>query len=192
MENYPINYEVNDEIRQITSYLLQKFCNNRVPVDIESVILQTDVYKDGQKFVIDLIKRINHKMCDKSLITRFNFRKKCFEIIINGEESLVRQRFSMAHGLGHIMLAHVSNEKHNKCIEDIEFKNDNIKSAEANFFAFRLLMPESKLNFFVDNKKHIEGIAQCFNVSKRTVEIYLKQLDSLNNNISSFKYNYIK
>jgi Zn-dependent peptidase ImmA (M78 family) len=107
-----------------------------------------------------------------------------------------RQRFTIAHELGHLLLHRVklSNEVH----VDKEFSafegirlNRDAKSTmgtedieiEANQFAAELLMPRAFIEealtgkqFDIDNEKPIEDLAKKFRVSKQALEYRIRSL----------------
>ena len=90
-------------------------------------------------------------------------------IFIRPSDPVQRQRFTIAHEIGHIVLhknggqeAHFSSEEINVAIY-----SDKVEEMEANKFAAMLLMPE--MEFRKQWGRHgglIEGIADYFNVSQ--------------------------
>ncbi len=99
-------------------------------------------------------------------------------LFINEEESLVRQRFSVAHELGHLVLGHLSSEK----AMDICFRNDDSskgsikKEIDANKFASTLLMPTELVKRVYTLGYTVLEMAQIFTVSKKAM---MYRLDSL-------------
>jgi Zn-dependent peptidase ImmA (M78 family) len=79
----------------------------------------------------------------------------------NNKKSIVRQRFTVAHELGHVILGHADSET------KLDFCNDDPKEVEANQFAAELLMPID--SFKQDYEKldgDVESLARLYNVSK--------------------------
>ncbi len=79
----------------------------------------------------------------------------------NNTKPLLRQRFTVAHELGHVLLGHADSES------KLDFYNDDPKETEANQFAAELLMPIDL--FKVDLKKlndDVESVAKLYQVSK--------------------------
>lgn len=63
-------------------------------------------------------------------------------IVVNKVESKARQRFTLAHELGHLMLGHKGESF--RCMDSGEYKEtfERMKDAAANKFAADLIMPE--------------------------------------------------
>lgn len=90
---------------------------------------------------------------------------------INSNHHIKRQRFTIAHELGHYML-HKS--KNTEFTDTTFFRGDNMDSIEyhANEFAARLLMPENILRKLIDEDKikNIGELASAFNVSSAAMK----------------------
>ncbi len=94
-------------------------------------------------------------------------KKKCKWIMcVNRKHNIKRQRFTMAHELGHYIL---HKEKNVEFVDTTFFRNSEKDAVEynANEFASRLLMPESEVRTLidVDGVKNIGNLAEKFNVS---------------------------
>lgn len=75
-----------------------------------------------------------------------------------------RQRFTVAHEIGHLLLGHTSNN----FILDLYSKKP--EEIEANQFAAELLMPSEMLkNDFRNGRKNTKDIAKVYNVSEEAV-----------------------
>lgn len=84
-----------------------------------------------------------------------------FFIIYNDTHSIERQRWTIAHEIGHIILNHkLSNET---------------SEAEANYFAKQLLIPLAVLNYYKANS--VNKITELFNVSSEAASYRLKDLE---------------
>ena len=66
-------------------------------------------------------------------------------IIVNSRHSLARQRFTIAHELGHSLLRHKPRVGH-----FLDCQSDSAQEQEANLFAAYLLMPLSHLRGFIE------------------------------------------
>ncbi len=98
-----------------------------------------------------------------------------------------RERFTLAHELGHFML-HIapSFEDYDREDKDIEFNRDSnwdIQEMEANRFAAELLMPTEFIKQEVKNldpaenkENKLERLATTFNVSKQAIKYRLQSM----------------
>ncbi len=83
----------------------------------------------------------------------------------NGDISWVRQRFTIAHEIGHLLLGHTCSEL------DI----DKDAEAEANQFAAELLMPLVFLKGDYENEPDLEKLAWKYIVSKEALCLHLME-----------------
>ncbi len=90
---------------------------------------------------------------------------------INSRHNPKRQRFTMAHELGHYIL---HRGKNIEFVDATFFRSDEMDSIEynANEFASRLLMPEDKLRKLIDEDriKNIGELASRFDVSSAAMK----------------------
>ena len=96
---------------------------------------------------------------------------------VNTNHPKVRQRFTIAHELGHYILGHDVNK-----ILDDEFDKNSDKEREANQFAGELLIPYHMLE--EDLKKqtwNISGLSQRYQVSEQAITIRLLETNFINN-----------
>jgi len=96
-------------------------------------------------------------------------RDTVYEGICNGEP---RGRFTVAHELGHILLAH-------QVTVNRELSSSNMKTYEnsewqANTFASEFLMPEAEM--FQKNLRTAQAVAENFKVSLQAAEIRVKNV----------------
>lgn len=101
-------------------------------------------------------------------------------IFYNDNQLKTRQRWTIAHEIGHIVMRHSF-----KNIDEQLYSNMEV---EANFFASQLLIPSQIINTAIKRGYNItiDFIIQSFNVSE---EAAIKKLETLNQN---YKYNYKK
>lgn len=108
-----------------------------------------------------------------------------FVIRVNASHSLVRQRFTIAHELGHYMLHRVLIGKgvdDNKAYrsDDVgNFYNKNIlpeHETQANQFAASLLMPADQVRSVYDRMTSLSEMALHFSVSKSAMDVRLRSL----------------
>jgi len=82
----------------------------------------------------------------------------------NSKHNKHRQRFTVAHEIGHLLLGHTSNNF------ILDFYSRNPEEIEANQFAAELLMPLAMLKEDLNNgKKDVKYIAGRYNVSEDAV-----------------------
>lgn len=106
-----------------------------------------------------------------------------FEITVNKTHGAYRQRFTIAHEIGHFILHRhlmgtgISDNTAYRS-DDCEMGNSNIKAsheAEANRFAAALLLPkELVVDRFNNVTQDIAKLAQYFEVSQQAMKIRLK------------------
>ncbi len=114
-----------------------------------------------------------------NLSTSGEFKKCMVEgplIQYRSTESDVRQRFTIAHELGHFVLGHGGAYRDNP--DNFSLANHDPLEVSANRFAAELLMPEDVLNYLVI-KRGINGIAKLadmLQVSQVAMQYRLKNL----------------
>ncbi|MDE6434652.1 MAG: ImmA/IrrE family metallo-endopeptidase [Lachnospiraceae bacterium] len=83
-------------------------------------------------------------------INYYDERYKCFVIIYDDKPSLQRQRFSIMHEIGHILLGHK--------------QESDLARIQANYFAAYALAPNPLIHFY-DIEDYVE-LAETFNISQ--------------------------
>lgn len=107
----------------------------------------------------------------------------------NGQHSQVRQRFTMAHEVGHYALHAVGKPSSLFIDKTVFHRNDQSSEGvdkeeiEANQFAAALLMPKplvedaiAKHGFDLDDEEDVNALARIFNVSTVAMSIRLQNL----------------
>lgn len=91
-------------------------------------------------------------------------------------DPLLRQRFTIAHALGHHVLGHGASFQ--DPVSHFSIYECQPKEIEANRFAFELLMPEDAIEYLIRTQKHIsiERLAQRMQVSQMAMQLRLKGL----------------
>lgn len=88
------------------------------------------------------------------------------KILVNDDEPYLRQRFTVAHEIGHICL-------HNHDEEFVDYRKDSprtLKEYEADEFAGCLLMPEEIfVSKWKEMKKHYQQLSNYFGVSEAAI-----------------------
>jgi Zn-dependent peptidase ImmA (M78 family) len=136
-----------------------------VPFDIEGVVnaLGIEIRKESLKD-------------DLSGVLRKNLENNKWEMLINAKHHPNRQRYTIAHELGHYCLhQHFQTEFEDK----IFFRGgeNNKEEMQANSFASELLIPENDFRKMVrEGKDKIDELAQEFRVSTLALRIRAKNL----------------
>lgn len=97
-------------------------------------------------------------------------------IEVNANDADVRQRFTIAHEIGHHVLAHGEGKR--DTVDEFSLRNTVPTEIEANQFAAELLMPESRIRSLVfdDGIKDIIRLALKAGVSQVAMQYRLKNL----------------
>ena len=107
---------------------------------------------------------------------------KTFTLTVNALDPETRQRFTLAHELGHYMLHRhlfgdgLDDDRAYRSTDVGKYHNTQIgieQEREANRFAANLLMPRETANNFKLTGESIESIAKKFGVSKHAMSIRL-------------------
>lgn len=105
--------------------------------------------------------------------------KKGASIFINKKMPGRRQRFTLAHELGHFFLHNGSVKLR---IDDLDYSKDNHnEETEANYFAASLLMPKDILERKIDEGLNIEQLSEYFDVSEVAVRNRIKWIKNRKN-----------
>jgi Zn-dependent peptidase ImmA (M78 family) len=103
-------------------------------------------------------------------------KKKQSVIGVNKNHHPLRQRFSIAHELGHYLLGHEGHD--DESFVDEEFDKPIPHEKEANIFAAALLMPKrSVMEDAEKNGLDIKRMARLFQVSEQAMTIRLLELN---------------
>lgn len=94
----------------------------------------------------------------------------------NSKQAPVRQRFTIAHELGHYLCGHDLSEQ---IIDDV-FDKPTDKEREANMFAAELLMPYDFLKEDIKAIKSIPELAKHYEVSEQAMSIRLLETGLIN------------
>jgi hypothetical protein len=92
----------------------------------------------------------------------------------NSEEISYRNRFTIAHELGHVVLGHVAEGKAPK--RDTTFSNNDPDEVDANAFAAALLMPEKFVRKLYRSARNVQELSEAFGVSTVAMTYRLKNL----------------
>jgi len=170
------NFHMSEIIEQKTQEILNRFEITSIPVSVERIAAALD---------------IQIKMAPSSDFSGLLIRKSHTALIgINKEEPHTRQRFTIAHELGHYFLdkrkdAFVDNKASIEYRDNKSHASRSAKESRANMFAAALLMPRphvkkdfkrmvSKSGVFLED--HLSLLADKYLVSREAMQIRLKEL----------------
>lgn len=95
-------------------------------------------------------------------------------ILINSNRPVERQRFTLAHELGHFFLHSKKGETLYRLDETDYLEDIEAVETEANYFAASILMPERQFMERVRRGERIEDIADFFGVSLKAAVVRLR------------------
>lgn len=108
---------------------------------------------------------------------RYNEEKEKFEILIEENESNVRQRFTLAHELAHFFLEKEKIETSGKIHFDTLFRKEkNSEEREVEYLAGAILMNKEILEKLYDINSSIKDLAKVFDVSESAMTVRLSIL----------------
>lgn len=92
----------------------------------------------------------------------------------NADEISYRNRFTLAHELGHVLLGHV--HEGNPQERDTTFGNSTPVERAANTFAAELVMPEQKVRELFQGASSVQQMSEAFGVSNAAMSFRLRNL----------------
>lgn len=159
--------------------VLKKYKGQRLPIKVDTIAKDLGATITAEKFE------------DDQSVSAMLFREgKKIIIGVNSSQSIVRQRFSIAHEIGHLVL-HEGNLYVDRSAK-VNFRDSRSSLAvdpeeiEANAFAAELLMPEDKVE--LETKRHMRSnpkataaelvstLALKFKVSEKAMDFRLQNL----------------
>lgn len=176
-----MNYSKYQKSRDLSWEVLIKNNISELPVKVSGICSHMDIKVISYSAGKSLIDRLNMQRLIKSS-DGFTYGGAIF---YNDGCSVARQRFTVAHELGHILL-HGGHGVYNR--EPCE--NDNPIEQEANVFASRLLAPACVLwGLGIANAQQISDFC---NISRQSAEFRMKRMQELYNRESGFLKKYKK
>lgn len=156
------------QIKNIAEHILKLYCDE-CPTNIFHIAKQLDL-------------KIYEAIFDRDDVSgMIEARNK--KIYIAKQDSEQRQRFSIAHEIGHYVLHHSGNidyeqyeHKHISFRDNAASLGFDIREIEANFFAANLLMPESRIKELFTEGFSLQELAYYMNVSKAAMTYRLEYL----------------
>ncbi len=153
-------------VRQLAWSIIKKY-NLEIPIDLDYLLKELDV---------DLERtQLPERVDGASLPVKFAKGL----IVVNEGRGFTRERFTIAHELGHI-LRHFPRMEQEGGLFFSDKKNPVLASLyerEADVFATELLMPRQEvINAFRKYSENIQELANMFLVSKQAMKIRLEEL----------------
>lgn len=152
-----------EQIEEITSTILTSLNeNNKNIVDVIEIAnrIGFDVYQAN--FDGDISGMVKNSQSERS-------------IYINSDDIPTRQRFTIAHEIGHIILHH-DNLEEDFNVVDYRSKSFSPRESEADAFAAALLMPADKTRQVWKKLDDVDDFAKEFKVSRMAASIRLSNL----------------
>lgn len=145
--------------RERARKVLRDYGYTRPPIPVEEIV------------VAEGLAIVRVMEWDERISGFFEHRTK--SIGVNGKHHRHRQRFTIAHELGHFFLAHPQEQCYD---EEISFEEQKREfDMEANEFAGELLMPYAVIKEDLRKLKDRKALAQLYEVSEQALWVYLLQ-----------------
>lgn len=144
-----------------------------------------DLHKVAKALGAEIYYKLMPAGCDGWIVELNPYRAKDFTtvkyiIMVNSSRLIVRQRFTIAHEIGHIVLQHHERKskllyKHSKITAEDDYKFER----EADIFASELLIPTSHLLKLakMGNPMDIKKLSAFYQVSKEAMKIKLEKIE---------------
>lgn len=167
------------ETKQIIASALQDVSRFYVRLDLDAVCKKEDISLYQVEFADDTVSGMLLKHDNK------------WDIYVNKKNSIYRQRFTIAHELGHYYAQKYGSpstqeylKNNDDMIQDFSFlrkekhgkKDDIAIEREANQIAAEILMPKNSVKDLINDKKDVSEMATVFGVSEVAMSYRLKNL----------------
>lgn len=148
--------------------ILNRYWNRQIPVDPAQIAQNA-----GARIFAD------YSMSSDDLSGCFDIENGMPTIRFNPDDAWVRQRFTIAHELGHMVLGHGRAMRDNK--RNYRASADHYKEREANTFAAELLMPREVVEWMVvqQGRRDIGQMSRDLGVSEMAMRFRLENLGYL-------------
>ena len=169
--------KINQKIEDLTSEILMNNDMYKIPVDVIKIANSNDI----KVYEGDLDRKVSGAI-------RYKKDENKFEILVNKNDMKSRQRFTVAHELGHFFL-HQNFFKDEEIHIDIMYRSINNdktnleelreKEKEVDYFAGALLMNRTLLEKMHEENNSIKELAEIFDVSISAMTVRLDILGLL-------------
>ncbi len=171
---YPVNaygqHYTTLDISNKAENILNKYWDGKFPIDVKKIGESLGIAfeeKALEKDVYGIISKKNNKIiCE-----------------INSNDSITRQRFTIAHEIGHYVLGDLNDNDTMFRDDKTKVLQDDYREINANKFAAELLMPAKAIEYFVYAIKvaNFEELIKKFNVSEQAMVYRLDKLKLFKN-----------
>lgn len=159
--------KLNEYLEELTANILLDNDMYKIPADIIKIAKANDI----DVYEGDLDKKVSGAI-------KYDKSTNKFAILLNKNDARTRQRFTLAHELGHFFLHKeilMSDEIH----IDTMFRMPDEKEKEVDYFAGALLMNKTLLKKMYKDNKTIAELAELFDVSISAMTVRLDVLGLL-------------
>lgn len=166
--------KINERLEELTSEILLNNDMYKIPVDVIKIANANDI-------------KVYEGNLDKKISGAIRYKKEegKFEILVNKNDVKTRQRFTIAHELGHFFL-HKDFLESEELHVDIMYRTaeketdeEKEREREVDYFAGALLMNRTLLEKMHNENNSIQELADIFNVSISAMTVRLDVLDLL-------------
>lgn len=169
-----MDYKKYQNARNASWELLVDLKISSLPVKIEYVLEKLEIPFYGYGVNQEIIKDYNLEELANSSDGFTFFKNNKHYIFYNEKLSVKRQRFTLAHELGHVLCNHISSDKTITVTNKEPSENDNEIEQEANVFASRLLSPACVLHEL--KLFSAQQISEVCQISLQSADFRLKRL----------------
>ena len=172
------------EARKLAQKALDLGWNGNLPVNpvhIANAIQVRVKRSNGEKELVEVcVRRTSGEelqgASSKAFVERADSGLR-YVILFNDDEIIYRNRFAIAHELGHIMLGHLT-EDSDPLVHRV-YSNDTREDQLANAFALALILPDRMVRWLFPGAKTIQEFAEAFGISTSAATARVKQLGIL-------------
>lgn len=175
-----MNYADYKESRNLTWKILVEQRCTELPIKVSKICSDKEIALFSYKKAIKMIEKLElqHKTINNDGFAIKLLGKQT--LFYNDQCTIGRQRFTVAHELGHLLLGHVMESCNGVLITTVNREpdsNDNPIEQAANVFASRLLAPACVL--WGLNVKTAKEIMQFCDISLQSAEFRMERLNEL-------------
>lgn len=169
--------KIKERLEELTSEILLNNDMYKIPVDVIKIANENDI----KVYEGDLDKKISGAI-------RYKKEENEFEILVNKNDIKTRQRFTIAHELGHYFLhqdflkseeIHIDTMYRAVSNNGSEIEAEREREKEVDYFAGALLMNKTLLEKMYKENNTIKELAEIFNVSISAMTVRLDVLGLL-------------